>query len=131
MFTKLYLLAVPVFLAIDFVWLSTMSKSFYQKKIGFLLSKNPNYIAAFIFYLLFAAGIVFFVVMPAIEKKSLLYALGAGALFGLISYATYDLTNLATVKDWPLDLTIIDLIWGSFVSAATSVAVYFISSKIF
>ena len=69
--------------------------------------------------------------MPAIEKKSLTYALTAGAFFGLICYATYDLTNLATVKDWPLDVTIIDLIWGAFVSALTSVIVYFISSKLF
>lgn len=130
MFLKLYLIAAPVFLAIDFVWLSTMSKLFYQKKLAFLLSKNPNYIAAIIFYLLFAAGIVFFVIMPAVERKSLAYALTAGAFFGLICYATYDLTNLATVKDWPLDVTIIDLIWGAFVSALTSVIVYFISSKL-
>lgn len=131
MFTKLYLVTVPVFLGIDFVWLTTMSKLFYQKKLGFLMAKNPNYLAAFIFYLLFAAGIVFFVISPALDKKSWIYALTAGAFFGLVCYATYDLTNLATVRDWPLSVTIVDLIWGAFVSAATSVAVYFISSKIF
>ena len=131
MFTKLYLITLPVFLGIDFVWLTVMSKLFYQKKLGFLMAKSPNYLAAFIFYLLFAAGIVFFVVSPAIEKKSLLCALGAGAFFGLVCYATYDLTNLATVKDWPLSVTIIDLIWGAFVSAVTSVLVFIISTKLF
>lgn len=131
MFIKLYPITLIVFLGIDFVWLTTMSKLFYQKRLEFLLSKSPNYLAAFIFYLLFAAGIAFFVIMPAIEKKNWIYALSAGALFGLVCYATYDLTNLATVKGWPLDVTIIDLIWGSFVSAVTSIIVYFISSKIF
>ena len=130
MFFKLYLIALPVFLGIDLVWLSFIAKNFYAKQIGYLMAKNPNLFAAFIFYLIFIAGLVFFVITPALDKKMWMQALFAGAFFGLVTYATYDLTNLATVKDWPLIVTIIDLIWGMFVSAAVSVATYFIALKL-
>ena len=84
------------------------------------MAKNINWTAAIIFYMIFVGGILFFVVNPAIEKNSLSYALLAGAAFGFITYATYDLTNLATLENWPLFITIVDLIWGSFLSASTS-----------
>jgi uncharacterized membrane protein len=129
MFIKLYLIALPVFLAIDAVWLTLIAKNFYAKHIGYLMAKNPNLLAALIFYLIFIAGLVFFVITPALDKKMWMYALLAGTFFGLVSYATYDLTNLATVKNWPLLVTIIDLIWGMFVSAAVSVATYFLALK--
>lgn len=130
MFLKLYVIALPVFLAIDMVWLIVIAKDFYAKQIGFLMTKTPNLLAAFIFYLIFIAGLVFFVITPALDKKLWLQALMAGAFFGLVTYATYDLTNLATVKDWPLVVTIIDLIWGMTVSAAVSVITYFIALKL-
>jgi len=129
MFIKLYLIGLPVFLAIDMVWLTLIAKNFYAKQIGFLMAKNPNLLAAFVFYLIFIAGLVFFVVNPALDKKMWTQALFAGAFFGLVTYATYDLTNLATVKDWPIIITVIDLIWGMFVSAAVSVATYFLAIK--
>jgi len=129
MFFKLYAIALPVFLAIDLVWLTLVAKSFYAKHIGFLMSKNPNLLAAFIFYLVFIAGLIVFVITPALDKKMWIQALLAGAFFGLVTYATYDLTNLATVKDWPLIITIVDLIWGMVLSATVSVIVYFIAVK--
>lgn len=130
MFIKLYLIALPVFLAIDMVWLVFVAKNFYAKQIGFLMAKNPNLLAAFIFYLIFIAGLIFFVIAPALDKKMWTQALFAGAFFGLVTYATYDLTNLATVKDWPLIITIVDLIWGMVLSATVSVATYFIAYKL-
>jgi uncharacterized membrane protein len=130
MFIKLYLIALPVFLAIDFVWLTTIAKSFYAKQIGYLMAKNPNLFSAFIFYLIFIAGLVFFVITPAIDKKMWIHALFAGALFGLVTYATYDLTNLATIKDWPLTVTIVDLIWGTVLSATVCVVTYLIAIKL-
>lgn len=130
MFFKLYLIALPVFLGIDMIWLTLIAKNFYAKQIGFLMAKNPNFIAAFIFYLIFIAGLIFFVITPALDKKMWLQALLAGAFFGLVTYATYDLTNLATVKDWPLIITVIDLLWGMAVSASVSVITYFIALKL-
>ena len=129
MFFKLYLIALPVFLGIDMVWLTLVAKNFYAKQIGYLMAKNPNLLAALIFYVIFIAGLVFFVITPALDRKMWTQALLAGAFFGLVTYATYDLTNLATIKDWPVIITIIDLIWGLFVSAAVSVVTYFIALK--
>ena len=101
MFIMLFLIALPVFFAIDMVWLVLVAKKFYQEKIGFLMRPDINWIAAIIFYLLFIAGLVTFVISPAVEKHSWIHATLFGALFGLITYSTYDLTNLATMKDWP------------------------------
>lgn len=129
MFFKIYLIALPVFLAIDMLWLTLVATDFYHKQIGFLLTKNPNIIAAMIFYLIFTAGLIIFVISPAIDKKMWGQALLMGAFFGLVTYATYDLTNLATVKDWPLTITAVDLIWGTILSATVSVITYFIAVK--
>jgi uncharacterized membrane protein len=129
MFIKLYIIALPVFLAIDMVWLTLVAKNFYAKHIGYLMAKNPNLIAALIFYFIFIAGLIIFVITPALNNKMWTQALFAGIFFGLVTYATYDLTNLATVKDWPLIVTIVDLMWGMFVSAAVSVVTYFVALK--
>ena len=93
------------------------------------MKDDPNLFAALIFYLIFVIGLVIFVINPSLEKKSLLSVILTGALFGLISYSTYDLTNLATIKNWPISITIIDLIWGSFVSSSTSLITYLIITK--
>lgn len=130
MFVKLYFIALPVFLAIDAVWLTFVAKNFYAKQIGFLFAKNPNLLAALFFYLIFIAGLVFFVITPALDRKMLTHALFAGAFFGFVTYATYDLTNLATVKDWPLLVTIIDLIWGATLAASVSTVTFFIACKL-
>ncbi len=130
MFIKIYLIALPVFLGIDMIWLSLVAKDFYSKQIGFLMKTNINWTAAIIFYLLFIVGLVLFVISPALDKKSWLQALLLGALFGLITYATYDLTNLATLKNWPLLVTLVDLLWGTALAASVSVVTYFIATKI-
>lgn len=82
--------------------------------------------AAILFYVLFVMGLVFFVLSPALLKNQWTYALFAGAFYGLITYATYDLTNLATLKDWPIFVTVVDLIWGTVLSSTTATASYFI-----
>ena len=89
-----------------------------------------NWTAAIIFYLLFILGLVFFVIAPAIEKNSLTHALLFGALFGLITYATYDLTNLATLKNWPILVSVVDMVWGVVLSASVATITYLIAAKI-
>jgi uncharacterized membrane protein len=130
MFVKLFLIALPVFFAIDMVWLAVVAKNFYQKQIGFLMKPDINWLAAIIFYLLFITGLIIFVITPAMVKQSWVHALLYGALFGLVTYATYDLTNLATVKDWPLLVTLVDLVWGSVLAASVSEITYLIANRI-
>lgn len=115
-----YAIALVIFLAIDMVWLLVVAKQLYADKLGYLMAPKANLVAAFLFYLLFVVGLMVFVVSPALATGSWLQALLGGLLFGLVTYATYDLTNLATVKDWPLLITVVDLLWGSFVSGATA-----------
>lgn len=130
MFIKLYSIALPVFFAIDMFWLGVVSKNFYRAQIGHLMTSNVNWIAAIIFYLIFIVGLVVFVIEPAMAKGNWSHALLFGALFGLVCYATYDLTNLAITKDWPLLVTIVDLIWGAVLAASVSTITYFIAKKI-
>lgn len=130
MFIKLYAIALPVFFAFDMLWLGVVAKNFYRGQIGTLMKSDVNWTAAIIFYLIFIAGLVVFVISPAVEKGSWTYALLFGALFGLVCYATYDLTNLAVAKDWPLLVTIVDMVWGAVLAASVSTATYFIATKI-
>lgn len=130
LFFKHYLITLTVFTLIDLVWLLVISKRLYQEKIGHLMAEKVNLPAAAIFYLLYILALVFFVITPATEKSSVLYALGAGAFFGLVAYATYDLTNLATLKGWPVSLTVIDLAWGSFVTGSTCAVTTWISGRL-
>lgn len=131
MFLKLFSIALPVFFAIDMLWLGLIAKDFYAKQIGGLMKPDINWTAAIIFYLIFIAGLVVFVIMPAVVKNSWSHAVLMGALFGFVCYATYDLTNLAVAKDWPVFVTIIDLIWGAVLAASVSVITYLIATKIF
>ncbi len=121
-YLKLYLVTLMAFFAIDIVWLGLIARPFYQKHLGFLLAPHPNWTAAIVFYLLFILGVLVFVVVPGLRADSLKSTLLHAALFGLITYATYDLTNHATVKDWPLVVTVVDLIWGTVLSVAVSLA---------
>lgn len=130
MYIKLYLITLPVFFAIDMFWLGVVAKNFYKQQIGFLMTPNVNWVAAIVFYLIFIAGLVMFVISPALEKASLLHAVLFGAAFGFVSYATYDLTNLATLKDWPLMITLVDLAWGAVLSGSVSTVSYLIASKV-
>lgn len=123
---KLYFLTLAVFLSIDGIRLGLIAKNLYKQGLGTLMKTDINRIAAGIFYLIFSLGIVLFVISPALEKHSWSHALIYGALFGLMSYATYDLTNLATLTHRPLHITLIDLAWWSVLCASVSVIVYFI-----
>lgn len=129
MLAKLYLIALPVFFAIDMLWLGLIAKNFYSKQIGTLLKPDVNWLAAIIFYLIFIAGLVVFVIAPSIEKGSWVSALILGVFFGFVCYATYDLTNLAVAKDWPLLVTIVDLLWGAILAASVSVITYLIANR--
>lgn len=129
-FLKVYALTLVIFFLVDIVWLGVISKKLYKEYLGHLMAPNVNWAAALVFYFLFIAGLVFFVIMPAIKKGDFMYAITVGAFFGLITYGTYDLTNLSTLKDWPLNITIIDLIWGTFLNAATSGITYFVATSL-
>lgn len=123
---KMYIIAFIIFIAIDAIWLGLVAPKFYKAQIGHLMSEKPNLVAALIFYLIFIVGVVYFVVNPAIEAESVTKVLISGMLFGFITYATYDLTNLATLKDWPIKVTIVDLIWGTSLSTLIGLGTYFV-----
>lgn len=117
---KLYLITFLAFLAIDSLWLGLVAPSFYKSQIGYIMAENPNFLAAGLFYLLFIFGMVVFIVEPGVREQTLMQAVARGALFGLVTYATYDLTNLATLEGWPILVTVVDLIWGTVLSAAVT-----------
>jgi uncharacterized membrane protein len=129
-FIKTWVIALVAFTAIDMVWLGFVANNLYKKYLGFIMRPSPNWFVAIIFYLLYLTGVVFFVINPALSKQSWKYALFAGMFFGLVTYATYDLTNLATLKDWPPFITVIDLIWGATLGGLVSVVTYLIVSRI-
>ncbi|MBN1975407.1 MAG: DUF2177 family protein [Sedimentisphaerales bacterium] len=125
-----YIVSVPVFFIVDMIWLGVIAKGFYRKALEPLMTPDINWIAAIIFYLLFLVGVLIFALLPGIERRSLVYTIAMAALFGFIAYATYDLTNLATLRNWPLMLSIVDMIWGAFLSASTAAITYLIMSRI-
>lgn len=119
-YAKLYLLTFVAFLAIDGVWLGAVARNLYGKYLGYLLAPKTVWPAAILFYLLYVVGVLVFAVLPGLQAGSLGRAALLGALLGLIAYATYDLTNLATVKEWPVLITVVDLVWGTALTAAVS-----------
>jgi uncharacterized membrane protein len=106
--------------ALDMLWLGVIAKPLYQQGIGHLMAERPNVGVAVLFYLLYAAGVVIFAVSPQHNGSSWAVTLAMGALFGFFAYATYDLTNLATLREWPLSLSLIDIAWGTLVSASSA-----------
>lgn len=126
----LYLILLVIFLIIDLIWLNFIAKGLYQKEIGSLLLKNPKLLPAILFYALFIVAIIIIAVIPGIESKSLGKTLLLGAVLGFISYGTYDFTNLATLNNWSVKVTIIDLIWGTSITTVMSYLGYIIGSKI-
>ena len=111
-YLRLYVLTVPIFFVIDILWLGVIAKGFYRRQLAFILSPKVNWAAAVVFYLIYIAGILFFAVRPAVISNSWGQAAFLGALFGFFTYATYDLTNLATIKNWPLVIVVVDILWG-------------------
>lgn len=117
-----YLATLVVFSIVDTLWLGVVARPFYRAELGDLLAPSVKLWAAVLFYLVYSAGIVVFAVLPAIRAESLVTALLMGALFGFFAYATYDLTNLATLRDWPLRMSIVDMAWGTFITSMTASA---------
>jgi len=129
-YLKLYLVTFAAFFAIDLVWLGLVARTFYRQYLGYIMASSPNWFAAIIFYLLFIVGILAFVVLPGLEQKSLKVTLLRAALFGLITYATYDLTNLATLKDWPVLLSVVDMMWGTVLSVVVSLISFLAGNRL-
>lgn len=126
-YLKLYAVTVPVFFAVDLLWLGVVARGFYRRHLGFILSPQVNWAAAVIFYLIYIGGILFFAVRPALNSQSWGQAAVLGALFGFFTYATYDLTNMATIKDWPLTIVVVDIFWGVCLCTAVSCLSYGLS----
>jgi uncharacterized membrane protein len=119
MFLTLYFVSVPIFFLIDMVWLGLLAKDLYQNKLGHLLGP-VQWGPAILFYLLFLIGLTFFATYPAAQSGSIKMAALYGGLFGFFTYLTYDLTNLATLKDWPTAVVVPDILWGTFIGAVVA-----------
>lgn len=125
-----YLTTALVFCLLDFVWLGLVAKDFYANEIGPLLLTQPRMGPAAVFYLLYVVGIISFAVLPALDADRWQKALGCGALLGLIAYATYDLSNLATLKGWSLRLTLVDIAWGVVATASAATAGFWLTRAV-
>lgn len=123
----LYAISLMVFLAIDFVWLSTMGERFYRKQLGDLMRPSPDLVVALIFYLVYVVGVLVLVVLPAAEKGSIIQAVLGGALLGLVAYGTYDITNLSTIVGWPRIVAVVDMVWGTTLTAVVATAGYLVA----
>lgn len=123
-FLKLYAVGAAVLFGLDILWLGVIARGFYQRQIGHLMRPDVQVIPAVLFYAIYVAAIVVIVVMPALERRSLARAVGFGALFGLAAYSAYDLTSLALIRDYPTAVALVDLAWGTALTATVSVAVY-------
>lgn len=123
-FCKLYGVALITFFAIDLLWLGVVARGFYQEHMGHLMKPSVNWAAAVAFYLLFLVGLVVLVIWPAIQRESFTQAVLLGALFGLVTYAAYDLTNLATLDGFPLKVALVDLLWGTLLCATVSAVTF-------
>ena len=115
-----YAAVAAAMLLLDMVWLGVVAKSMYQEAIGHLMADKPRIAAAAVFYVVYALGLMVFVLVPHVDDPQWGRTLLFGALFGFVAYATYDLSNLATLKNWPLKLTLIDMCWGSALSAVSA-----------
>lgn len=125
----LYGITTIIFFAIDMVWLGVVARNLYKQKLGFIVSPEVNWAAAIIFYLIYIGGILFFAVLPASKEMSWQTALLNGALLGGMCYATYDLTNMATIAKWPLEIVVIDIVWGMVLTGSVAILSYFASAK--
>jgi len=126
----IYLSFFIALITIDLVWLLGIAKNLYRNEMGDLMASEPKLVAGLAFYLLYALGVCIFVIVPALSKQSWLYALQYGALFGFFCYMTYDLTNLAVVRNFPTQLAFIDMAWGSFVTALCASFAYWVGNRI-
>lgn len=126
-----YAVTLVAFLIIDGIWLGLVARNFYVQQLGHLLRPEPNFGAAGLFYAIYVVGILVFAITPAIQNGSWVAAVLYGALFGFIAYATYDLTNLATLAQWPVVMSVVDMIWGAVLTASVATVGYFAARMIF
>jgi uncharacterized membrane protein len=126
----LYLSTAAVFFAIDLIWLGLMNSRFYKIQLAEFMSDKVNWLPAILFYLLFIVGLLLLVVLPAVEHDSWIRALLLGGLLGMVAYATYDLTNLASMKNWPTVVTMVDIVWGTILAATVATISYFIAKAL-
>jgi len=122
---KLFLVSFITFLFLDAIWLGLIARGFYSKHLSLYLTDNVIWPSAFIFYIIFNIGLLIFVILPSIEKNSYSTLLIYSILYGLVTFATYDLTNHATIKDWPLIVSIVDMSYGMFVALVSSSAAFY------
>ncbi len=125
-----YAVSLVAFLILDFAWLGLIARSFYRRQLGELLSPDVRWSAAVVFYLIFVAGVVVFAVLPAVERGSLVRALLLGGFFGLVAYAAYDLTNLATLRGFPTLVAAVDMAWGTVLTAAVAALGYLFARQL-
>jgi uncharacterized membrane protein len=124
-----YLASLVVFLGVDMVWLSTMASRIYRPIMGDIALQRANLAPAVAFYVLYPVGLVIFVILPALKAGNIQAALIYGALFGFFTYATYDLTNQATLRNWTLQLSLIDMAWGTVLAAVAAAAGFWVAAK--
>jgi len=120
-----YLVTAAVFLVIDYIWLGAIMKDYFQTELSHLMADEVNLSIAALFYLFYAAGIVVLCINPALESGGWTRAIMNGAILGFLAYGTYDITNMATLREWPTMLSVIDVTWGTGLTALSSVAGYF------
>jgi uncharacterized membrane protein len=125
-----YVVTLIAFVAIDMVWLGWLARATYMAEMGDLLRKQPNLVAAILFYLVYAAGLMFFAVWPGLKTGSLVQTMALAAALGFVAYGTYDLTNLSVMNGFSVKIAIIDLLWGTCLSAMASAATFLIVSKL-
>jgi len=123
-FLKLFTLALPTFLVIDLLWLGVVARPFYKAQLGSLMKADVNWVAALVFYVIYVCGIVLLAVWPAVERESFIRAVALGAVLGLVAYAAYDLTNLATLEGFPPAMAMVDLVWGTVLTGSVSAITY-------
>jgi uncharacterized membrane protein len=121
----LYLITTVAFFALDFIWLSTATKRIYQPYLGDLLLEKPNLPVAAVFYLFYIVGLIALAIIPGLREASVVGAVWRGALFGAIAYATYDLTNLATINGWAWQVSVIDIVWGTVLNSVVAAVGYY------
>lgn len=123
-FLVAYLGSAAALIVMDAIWLTLAVPRLYQPALGDLLAPQPNFAVAAVFYLLYLVGVVVFAVLPGVEANSLWRALGMGALLGLVAYGTYDFTNLSTLRNWPVGLSLIDVCWGVVLTGTAATVGY-------
>ncbi|MGD8866263.1 MAG: DUF2177 family protein [Gemmatimonadales bacterium] len=129
LFLQTYAVSLVTFLALDFAWLGWIARGFYRRELGHLLSPDVRWPPAVLFYALFVAAVVVFAVSPAVEKGSFVRALLLGGFFGIVTYATYDLTNLATMRGFPALVAAVDIAWGCILTSIVAAVGYAFAAR--